>query len=202
MPYSGDTFTLPSNTWNPAVAGVSINPGDWNTIAADLQGGLSAVAERVTEAVAAIAAEGVKHCTATMSANQVFAPGNNAWNKLYWTAEALDTSGFHDSVTNSSRLTIPSGITTVRFNANLYLTGSPISGTPDIKARLTKNGGSITWLPIIGGRASTVNDIWLQLVSGILPVTAGDYYEVELYVPSTANMTVQTNGSFFSIEGH
>jgi hypothetical protein len=43
MPYSGGNYTLPSNSWNPAVADTAISPGDWNQTAADLETALSTV---------------------------------------------------------------------------------------------------------------------------------------------------------------
>lgn len=41
MPFSSGTYSLPSNSWNPAVAATTINPTDWNSTATDLSTALS-----------------------------------------------------------------------------------------------------------------------------------------------------------------
>lgn len=44
MPFNGTgQYTFPSNTWNPAVAGTTINPADWNADVIDLQTALSSL---------------------------------------------------------------------------------------------------------------------------------------------------------------
>lgn len=42
MPYNGSgSFTLPVNSWNPAVSQTVIDPGDWNSTSADVETGFS-----------------------------------------------------------------------------------------------------------------------------------------------------------------
>lgn len=41
MPFSGGNYSAPSNSWNPAVTGTTINATDWATLLADLSTALS-----------------------------------------------------------------------------------------------------------------------------------------------------------------
>jgi hypothetical protein len=113
---------------------------------------------------------------------------------LTFDSEVADVGGWHDNVTNNSRLTVISGVTLVRIIAN-YATGGQ-SGQAVLNC--TKNGAGFA-----GGFArdcdlSTGIDL-LNGVSAILVVTSGDYFEVQALTNSASTVSADEN-TWFSIE--
>jgi hypothetical protein len=113
---------------------------------------------------------------------------------LTFDSEVADTDGWHDNVTNNSRLTVPSGVTLVRIVANYATNGQ--SGQAVFNC--TKNGSGFA-----GGFArdcdlSTGIDL-LNGVSAVLVVTTGDYFEVQALTNSASTVSADEN-TWFSIE--
>jgi hypothetical protein len=114
-----------------------------------------------------------------------------------WTAETLDTGGWHDNVTNNSRLTVPSGynISAVRLSVSLRCTGL----SAHYIVTLWKNGSTAVAEQriheTIGG-----GDVICHFVTADLAAVAGDYFHVSMYSAST-NLTMQsTDHTKFQIE--
>lgn len=101
-----------------------------------------------------------------------------------WDAEVYDTDSFHSTVTNTSRLTVPSGATRVRVIGNYYV---PDSASQQTIALILKNGSTVVGCPEQDasnqGYGGGVN-----VVSAIMAVTAGDYFEMQIF--STNAMTI------------
>lgn len=96
---------------------------------------------------------------------------------LTWDAEVADVGGWHDNVTNNSRLTVPSGVTLVRVSAGA--TNSTLTNTQNLLA-ITKNGSSARGLPAKDVEVQAT-DHYLNVVSAIMEVTAGDYFEATYF---------------------
>lgn len=112
---------------------------------------------------------------------------------LTWDGEVYDTDGFHDTVTNPSRFTIPPGVSVVRLKGSIFTNALATILTAEFR----KNGG-----PMPGGggnRASTAQ--FVTSVSAPVYVTAGDYFELVGYT-SSSGITIGTNAHVtnFSIE--
>jgi hypothetical protein len=110
---------------------------------------------------------------------------------LDWGAEIRDTDAFHDTVTNNSRLTVPSGISLVRISAFLVASAN---GTQMVISFL-KNGGSVPGLP------QQDQQSWSRIgaVSAILAVSAADYFECRAFHTEGANINAN-NATWFQIE--
>lgn len=107
-------------------------------------------------------------------------------------AEEYDTSGFHDNVTNNSRLTVPAGVTKVRLSARLSRT----SQTGQVVLSMLKNGsGAAVGLAQIDTDTAGTDHVTAQ--SAVLSVTAGDYFELQGYVEGASDITTE---SWFAIE--
>jgi hypothetical protein len=107
---------------------------------------------------------------------------------LAFDTEAFDTGVLHDTVTNNSRVTIPTGGNTggwlfqaqVRWIANA--TGERYIG-------IRKNGATVLAETFVPAGAS---DLVQNVVAIDNAPSVGDYYEVIVYQNSGANRTVQT----------
>jgi hypothetical protein len=126
------------------------------------------------------------------SGTQALSAGVNT--TLTFDSETADVGGWHDAVTNNSRLTVPSGVTLVRITANVET--STFSGQGVINC--TKNGAGFA-----GGFArdiSLVSGIYLMNgVSAILEVTSGDYFEFQTFTNGASTVSAGEN-TWFAIE--
>lgn len=116
-----------------------------------------------------------------------------------WDAEEYDTDTIHDNSTNNTRLTVPSGVTKVRLTASIWL--NAVNASEWVQTYFTKAGAIF-----VGGAVQTgYNDTaaanaGCSLVSPVLSVASGDYFEVMLQVESDTSITVKANLSFFAME--
>jgi hypothetical protein len=120
--------------------------------------------------------------------------------QIAWNAEEYDIGGWHDTVTDNSRLTVPSGVSRVRLYGNVLL--DAISASNTISAFFIKNGGGARY----SGEASMKTEISaatthrLNIASPVLEVSPGDWFEFRLQVETDTSITVTALGSFFAIE--
>lgn len=113
---------------------------------------------------------------------------NNTNTVLTWDTEVYDTDGFHSTSSNTSRLTIPAGVTRVRLTS---MTVFDVNATGFRQAVFLKNGSPA--FPGRGGTSSpgiTGSGVYVLMVSPILEVTAGDYLEVRAYQNSGGALNV------------
>lgn len=120
---------------------------------------------------------------------------------IAWNAETYDTDNFHDTVTNNSRLTIPSGlgITKVRLAASVRISGiSP----PDVALLdLRKNGSGVFDGSMRDHRdCTTVSTTHLSWTSPVVDVTDGDYFEAFLTIVTDTTVDITAVVSSFGIE--
>lgn len=114
--------------------------------------------------------------------------------------ESFDTDTIHDTVSNTSRLTVPTGVTKVRLTAQVFWA---TNATGTRRASIYK-GGVATYVgnPIDLVNAGTSTSTIQQVVSPPLTVVAGNYFE--LYVTQTSggalNINATTDGCWFSME--
>jgi hypothetical protein len=123
------------------------------------------------------------------SANQSIS--NTTLTAVAFTQETIDTNGFHDNVTNNTRVTIPSGKSgkyTFIWNA-VWSSNS----TGYRKANLYLNGSSNSQL----ATAVAVNGDQTALTGTVtFSATAGDYFEVYVYQSSGGALDLIDNSYF------
>ena len=104
-------------------------------------------------------------------------------------SETFDTDGFHDTVTNNSRMTVPAGKggTYVVVGAAWFAANA----TGDRRALLYVNGSAVTWSDVInaGGVYAPI-----ALVSDVLVLAAGDYVQLFAYQSSGGSLNLDGNG--------
>lgn len=118
---------------------------------------------------------------------------NTSWQQLTFGTEEYDTGGFHSTVSNTSRLTVPTGYGGV-YRITAAVTWSPGSGGLFLQVR--KNGAAPTAPSLAAGIANFgslfANGDPIIQVHGQLRLAAGDY--VELY-------TAQNSGGALALKG-
>jgi hypothetical protein len=131
-------------------------------------------------------------CALYMDANQTLT--NNTVTNLTWGAENFDTDSFHSTVTNTSRITIPSG------KDGKYLFAWSVAyfanATGIRETALRKNGTSITYQDFpVSSNGSETN----MTATFIANAVATDYFELAGYQNSGGNLDVRSgiSRSFF-----
>jgi hypothetical protein len=109
-----------------------------------------------------------------------------------------DVGGWHDNSTNNTRLTVPSGVTRIRVGANIRIT-DVTSGSPTYFL-INKNGSYVNGCPTMSMPAHSNVESRASLVSRVLTVTAGDYFEAAISITGDTSVTVAKLTTFFWIE--
>jgi hypothetical protein len=135
----------------------------------------------------------------TLSADQTAVNLTTATFLIPWNNEVVDTDGFHDNVTNPSRITIPSAVNGKYgiFGCNIWITSLTASSFSSVQ--LNKNGS----LAIVSAISGSFNGGDTQAGNNIfsLPflLTTGDYYEALPFVLSDTSVTIESDQSSFSL---
>lgn len=120
---------------------------------------------------------------------------------LSWDTELYDDSGYHESVTNPQRITVPAGVTRIRIGSTVRISNV----TTSVNARIT-----LFMTPIATGTRSSTFDgaansdtlastgtlRQLSFISAPIPVTPGDFFDVSLNVTTDTSVDIiasQTN---------
>ena len=137
------------------------------------------------------------HKGALVSKSAVQSIPDATWTAFTWNTEDYDTDSIHDLVTNTERLTVPSGVTKVRLAG---MSGFTANGTGQRHFKITKNGGGFAGDAIFTWPTADATTIhYGPVASAIVAVTGGDYFEMEVYQNSGGAL----NGgwdSFFTME--
>lgn len=125
-------------------------------------------------------------CIATRTTDQSVNTATDTSVSFSGTEEA-DSDGFHDTVTNPERITIPSG-KAGKYLLNAYVIWAP-NATGWRRVGFGKNGASLA-----GGTSTENNlggsDYHQQNVSMVATLAVGDYVTVQVYQQSGATRTL------------
>lgn len=188
-PNVGGTAGSALNAWSAILAAT---PGDY--LEASMQQASSSSTsstENFTWASAEILDPLTRYAFVTKSVNQ--ATSNGVAAIMAWGAEVADVGGWHDTVTNNSRLTVPGGVRQVRVSANVTQSSG---GGSNILVRILKNGATAKGLPVRQQGSASQNRI--NLVSAVIEVVPGDYLEIE--VTQGADTIIVDDATWFCIE--
>lgn len=122
---------------------------------------------------------------------------------ISWDNEILDVGGWHDSFTNPSRLTVPSGVSRVRVEAIATVSLSNAGVPYNLSVAINKNGGTgpgplvLQHIPSLPGTLT----IAVQTTTGWVSVIPGDYFEMSVTADGNATGGTLTTAAIFSIEG-
>jgi hypothetical protein len=168
---TGDVTTS-AGSLAATLASSGVTAGTYHRVTVDAKGRVTASASAVT-------------CQANHNANQSLTTGT--WTTLSLNSEDWDSDGFHDTSTNNSRLTVPTGAggkyllaASVQFASN----SAGLRGVRFLKGGTTVVGG----LDLRNATSSTANFI----VSAVVNLSAGDYVELQAFQSSGGNLNVET----------
>jgi hypothetical protein len=125
--------------------------------------------------------------------------GNSAWEAVDFDTTIHDNAGLHDDVTNNSRMTVPSGVSKVRLTGNIGLAANATG----IRAwRISKSGSPVAGLPRVDELAASSGSPAVGLVTSVLEVVPGDYFELEVFQNSGSGLnTSNADGApWFAME--
>lgn len=138
-------------------------------------------------------------CMVRKDVDQVAVDYMTAAVNVAWNQEVYDDGGWHDNVTNNSRLTVPSGVSRVRVGGTIVASAS----TASIMMSLGITKGSSASFDGRAGHAVTnsPNSLTRASVStGPIPVVAGDYFELQFQVTTDNSINITAGQSNFWIE--
>lgn len=123
---------------------------------------------------------------------------NSSVKTLDWQTAAYDTEDFHDPNITNSRLTIPAGVTAVQLTAQIRWDAV----TTNLREVQIYKNGTNAYAGRPFDRTEAVAGATMQtLVSPVLVVTAGDYFEVAAWQDSGASRTILNHPScWFSLQ--
>jgi hypothetical protein len=102
--------------------------------------------------------------------------------------ETFDTTAFHSTSTNTSRITIPSGKGGYyQFNANVTFA----SGSGNRELNIFKNGARVSYGPFPGSSSTST----ASATSTVLAGAVGDYFEVFVYQDSGGALNLLSDGT-------
>ncbi len=126
---------------------------------------------------------------------------NNTWTAVNFDTEVYDTDTIHDTSTNNTRFTIPTGITRVRLSANIRFTAND---TEQRGARFQLNGSDfIGQAEQLVHHPDSTNASMQNISSGVIDCVATNYFELEVYQNSSGNLDLLGDSgiaTWFSIE--
>lgn len=155
MPFSSGTYTLPSNSFNPAVASTTVNPTDWNSTADDIETALSTCL--------------LKDGTQTTSARIPFANGISTDS----ITEVTSTNGVTVAKVNAALGSDIASAATINLTT---ATGQivDVTGTTTITA-ITLGQGSMRWVRFTGILTLTHGASLVLPGAANITTAAGDY---------------------------
>ncbi len=115
------------------------------------------------------------------------AAANNSTTTLGWDSEDYDTDNIHDNSTNNQRLTVPSGVTKVRFTTSI---GWAANATGEREIFLFKNGSEAFVGNSSDTRNTTSNLATHQTATAIIEVVAGDFFTAGVFQNSGGSLDV------------
>ena len=150
------------------------------------------------------AGAGARGCLAYGTSNQSTTSGAEL--TVLLDTEAYDTDSVHDTGSNTSRLTVPSGVTKIRLTAQVQFAGNSTGAVR--KLRITKNGGAggiddnrDTYLPFAnespGGNTAVQ---MVELTTGVIECGATVYFEMKATQNSGGVLNLLADMYWFEME--
>lgn len=109
---------------------------------------------------------------------------------MNWNTENYDVGGWHDTVSNTSRMTVPSGVSLVRATGGLYASGPMLFQQRKNGAAFRGMGKSFSY---VGFSAA----VGTNAASAPIAVSASDYLEMQIKKRDTGSITPGDDSRFF-----
>lgn len=133
-----------------------------------------------TDAAWSAAAGGLKGVRCYMTADQTVA--TSTWSEVLFQAETFDTDGFHDTSTNTGRITVPTG------EGGKYLVTATVMfqtrNANTVQFLVRKNGADAMWSKAMNLNSGTQH---LEMVD-VMDLAAADYLTMHFYQDSGSSV--------------
>ena len=116
-------------------------------------------------------------CTVSADRNASTTLSNDTWTTVTFGNEDWDTNGAHSTVTNTGRITIPSGFGGIWLLTTMLDFDANTSGSRGV--RFVTNGSTLNYGPMVPAATTTLRTRVSHCL--MLNLTAGDYVTVEGY---------------------
>lgn len=133
----------------------------------------------------------------TKSVDQTAADYHTSGQLVAFDSQIYQYGTWHSTSVNNTRLTVPTGVTKVRLSGQVGVA----AGTSDKLAKiyLYKNGTTMSpyisfWSDILNATPRT------QIMSPVLSVSPGDYFELYFYYQDDTSITIDATETWFAIE--
>lgn len=110
-----------------------------------------------------------------------------------WDQENYDIGGWHDNVTNNTRLTVPANVAYVIVSATILTNNH--TANKYLFAQIQKGGANFVGAAQQWSQSNTIAAS-LSLSTAPLAVNAGDYFEVKVWAETDAAIDILVNSSF------
>lgn len=112
-----------------------------------------------------------------------------------WDTEDYDTDAFHDTGANTSRMTIPTGLTYIKLLAGVRLAN--VTASLSVLLSIRKNGTTIV---AEAASTSSFTTPALEVATAVIAAVSTDYFEVMITVVTDTSVDIVAVGSFFALE--
>jgi len=177
-------------TANCASAVIAVSSGNYLESFCDPGSGFSALSGNFTWSAIETIDPALERVLVSKTASQAISAGTST--TMTWDNEVYDTSGFHDNVTNNSRLTAPS---TKRYRVSANLQAGTVTG--QLVVSFLKDGATARGLPARDVERNNTENV--NAVSAPIDFTAGQYAECQAFHTTATSITNNT-GVWFSME--
>ncbi len=113
---------------------------------------------------------------------------------ITWDTDVIDTDSIHDVGSDTSRMTVPTGVTKIRLHASIRV--EAFTTTNDATAQFSKNGSTLIGTGVYELRETGNSEFIQDMHSEVLIVVAADYFEVNMDTESDTDVTVATESRF------
>jgi hypothetical protein len=122
-------------------------------------------------------------CRVELSAN--YSLTTDSGYLVEWASASIDTDGFFSGA-SPTRITVPAGVSAVSVNACALI---PVHSVGERTALLKYNG--VEWLCGTGSLGTNVTKSTNNFSIGYVPVSAGDYFELQVYQNSGVSLDLE-----------
>jgi hypothetical protein len=120
---------------------------------------------------------------------------NNALTAITWDTETFDTNTYHSTVTNTSRITIPSGKAGY-YRVTTRITFAGVTTFRSRQVRLYKNGSGFELFNQVSSGTATDGDDNSYELNTVVNLAVADYLEIYAYQLSGSSLAVRGNAQF------
>lgn len=192
------TFTNGASLINISGANITTAAGDTCVLRGEASSVVRMIDYTRADGTPLISSNSYRGAVVYNSADQTISA--STFTALTFDTEAIDTDSIHSTSSNTSRMTVPSGVTKVRLVGQCVMDNTGANTYREL--RIYKNGSLVTG-PTLRSSFTTgdgsSNSVW-RIVSPAVTCTSGDYFELFVYHTSSGSLSAYSNATWFEMQ--